>query len=97
MSSESQFAVVSAERAWLMAARVWASKRSSLKAGVIRHRWTLEEMVDFMAARMLAPSAVEQEMAQRIASRHARLLNEFGYFSAERRLTHRSTVDAPTY
>lgn len=33
ISSESQFAVVNAERAWLMAARVWASKRASLKAG----------------------------------------------------------------
>jgi len=52
------------------------------KIASVRQR-RLEEMVDFMAARMLAPSVVEQEMAQRIASRHARLLNEFGYFSAE--------------
>ena len=48
------------------------------KIASVRQR-RLEEMVDFMAARMLAPSVVEQEMAQRIASRHARLLNEFGY------------------
>jgi hypothetical protein len=43
----------------------------------------LAEMVDFMAARLLAPSAVDLEMTQRLASRHARILNEFGYFSAE--------------
>lgn len=36
-----------------------------------------------MAARMLAPSAVDLAMAQRLAHRHARILNEFGYFSAE--------------
>lgn len=39
-------------------------------------------MVDFMAARMLAASAVET-MAQRLARRHARILNEFGSFTAE--------------
>lgn len=43
----------------------------------------LEEMVDFMAARMLVPSAVEVEMAQRLAHRHARILNEFGFYTAE--------------
>jgi len=43
----------------------------------------MEEMVDFMAARMLAPSAAETEMAQRLARRHARVLNEFGSFTAE--------------
>lgn len=43
----------------------------------------LEEMVDFMAARMLTPSAVDLEMAQRLAVRHARILNEFGWFTAE--------------
>ena len=34
-------------------------------------------------ARMLAPSAVDLETAQRLARRHARILNEFGYFTAE--------------
>jgi hypothetical protein len=43
----------------------------------------MEEMVDFMAARMLAPSVVDLEMAQRLADRHARVLNEFGSFTAE--------------
>jgi hypothetical protein len=43
----------------------------------------LEEMVDFMATRMLVPSPVELEMAQRLARRHARILNEFGHFTAE--------------
>lgn len=43
----------------------------------------LEEMVDFLAARMLTPSANELEMAKRLASRHARILNEFGFFTAE--------------
>jgi hypothetical protein len=40
-------------------------------------------MVDFLVARMLAPSATDLEMAQRLASRRARMLNEFGYFTAE--------------
>ena len=52
------------------------------KIAKVRER-RLEEMVDFMAARMLAPSTVELEMAQRLAHRHARILNEFGYFTAE--------------
>ena len=43
----------------------------------------LEEMVDFIAARMLAPRDIDLEMAQRLASRHARILNEFGFFTAE--------------
>jgi len=43
----------------------------------------MEEMVDFMAVRMLVPSVIELEMAQRPAQRHARILNEFGCFSAE--------------
>ena len=43
----------------------------------------IEAMVDFMAGQMVLPSAVDQEMAQRLAKRHARVLNEFGYFTAE--------------
>ena len=43
----------------------------------------LEEMVDFMAGQMLVPSTVDLEMAQRLAVRHARILNEFGAFTAE--------------
>ena len=54
----------------------------SEKLAAVRER-QLEEMVDFLAARMLAPSATDLEMAQRLASRRARLLNEFGYFTAE--------------
>lgn len=52
------------------------------KITAVRQR-RLEEMVDFMAAHMLAPSAAELEMAQRLARRHAQILNEFGYFNAE--------------
>ena len=52
------------------------------KIAAVRER-RMEEMVDFMAARMLASSAVELEMAQRLAHRHARVLNEFGFFTAE--------------
>lgn len=54
----------------------------SEKLVTVRER-QMAEMVDFMAARMLSPSAVDLEMAQRLARRHARVLNEFGYFSAE--------------
>jgi hypothetical protein len=53
----------------------------SEKITAVRQR-QMEEMIDFMAARMVAPSPVETEMAQRLAARHARVLNEFGYFTA---------------
>ncbi|HMO48960.1 MAG TPA: hypothetical protein PKB14_23425 [Rubrivivax sp.] len=46
-------------------------------------RRRMEELVDFMAARMLAPSAVETEMAQRLARRRARILDDIGCFTAE--------------
>lgn len=52
------------------------------KLAAVRER-RLEEMVEFMAARMLTPSAVDLEMAQRLADRHARILNEFGFYTAE--------------
>lgn len=54
----------------------------SEKIAAVRER-CLEEMIDFMAARMVVPSQAEAEMAQRLAVRHARVLNEFGYFTAE--------------
>lgn len=43
----------------------------------------LEEMVDFIAGQMVVPSGIDVQMAQRLASRYARILNEFGYVSAE--------------
>ena len=43
----------------------------------------LEALVDFMAGQMVVPSAVDTQMAQRLAARHARVLNEFGFVSAE--------------
>ena len=43
----------------------------------------IEAVVDFMAGQMVLPSGIDQEMAQRLARRHARVLNEFGYFTAE--------------
>lgn len=52
------------------------------KIAAVRQRH-MEEMVDFMAARMVLPSQAELEMAQRLAVRHARVLNEFGAFTAE--------------
>lgn len=36
-----------------------------------------------MAGQMLGPSAVDLEMAQRLAVRHARFVNEFGPFTVE--------------
>lgn len=43
----------------------------------------MEQMVSFMTEQMLVPTAVDRQMAQRLATRHARILNEFGYFSGE--------------
>ena len=43
----------------------------------------LEELVDFMAGQMVVPSTVDMKMAQRLAARHARVLSEFGYATAE--------------
>ena len=43
----------------------------------------LEEMVDFITGQMVVPSSVDNQMAQRIAARHVRVLNEFGYVTAE--------------
>jgi hypothetical protein len=52
------------------------------KTAAVRER-RLEEMVDFMAERMLVPSSNELDMAQRVGARHARILNRFGHFTAE--------------
>ncbi|MDP3317403.1 MAG: hypothetical protein Q8M47_15205 [Devosia sp.] len=52
------------------------------KAIEVRER-RMEEMVDFITLRLLEPNVAEMEMAQRLAARHARVLNEFGYFTAE--------------
>lgn len=57
--------------------RLWAEKAAEVRE---RH---MQEMVDFLAERMLTPSSVELEMAKRLAERHAKALNEFGYFTAE--------------
>lgn len=54
----------------------------SEKITAVRER-RLEEMIEFMAARMVAPSAAEAEMAQRLALCYARILNEYGFFTAE--------------
>lgn len=43
----------------------------------------LEELVDFIAGQMVVPSRLDMQMARRIASRHARVLNEFGFATAE--------------
>lgn len=52
------------------------------KTAEVRER-KLEEMVDFITGQMVVPSHVDTQMAQRLAQRHARVLNEFGYASAE--------------
>lgn len=52
------------------------------KAEATRER-KLTDLVEFMTAQMVVPSAVDTRMAQRLAERHARVLNEFGHFSAE--------------
>lgn len=54
----------------------------SEKLAAARER-RLSEMVDFIAARILAPSTAELAMAQQLARRRAAILNEFGYFTAE--------------
>lgn len=43
----------------------------------------LAEMVDFIAGQMVVPSSVDSKMAHRLAVRYARVLNEFGYVTAE--------------
>jgi hypothetical protein len=52
------------------------------KMATVRER-RMEELIDFMAARLVTPSPTDLEMAQRLAGRHARVLNEFGFFTAE--------------
>ncbi|MDT3678867.1 MAG: hypothetical protein ROZ64_08530 [Burkholderiaceae bacterium] len=52
------------------------------KTAQVRER-RLEVMVHFMTEQLLALNPVETDMAQRLAARHVRVLNEFGYYSAE--------------
>jgi hypothetical protein len=54
----------------------------SEKTAAVRDQ-KLEALVDFMAEQMVVPSVVDTQMAQRLAARHARVLNEFGFMSAE--------------
>jgi hypothetical protein len=43
----------------------------------------LEALVEFVTSQLVVPGAVEVRMAQRLAARHARLLSEFGYATAD--------------
>jgi hypothetical protein len=43
----------------------------------------LEELVEFMAGKLVKPSDADTQMAQRLAARRARILNEFGFITAE--------------
>ena len=43
----------------------------------------LEDLVDFIAGQMVVPSAVDVAMAQRLALRRARVIEEFGCMTAE--------------
>ena len=54
----------------------------SQKTAAVREQ-KLEELVDFIAGQMVVPSRVDTKMAQRIAARHARVLSEFGFVTAE--------------
>ncbi len=54
----------------------------SQKTAEIREQ-KLEELVDFIAGQMVVPSRIDTKMAQRLAARHARVLNEFGFATAE--------------
>lgn len=52
------------------------------KIAAVRRR-NMEVLVGFMAARMVQPGQADLEMAQRLAARYARVLNECGFFTAE--------------
>lgn len=54
----------------------------SEKTAEVRER-KLEELVEFLAGKMVVPSRIDARMAQRLAARHARVLNEFGFVTAE--------------
>ncbi len=54
----------------------------SQKTAQVREQ-KLEEMVDFITGQMVVPSRIDTKMAQRLAARHARVLNEFGFATAE--------------
>ena len=54
----------------------------SQKTAEVREQ-KLEELVDFIAGQMVVPSRIDTQMAQRLATRHARILNEFGFATAE--------------
>ena len=54
----------------------------SQKTAAVREQ-KLEELVDFLAGQMVVPSPVDTQMAQRLAARHARILSEFGFITAE--------------
>lgn len=52
------------------------------KTGKVREK-KLEDLVEFMAGQLVSPSAVDTQMAHRLATRRARILNEYGYMTAE--------------
>ena len=54
----------------------------SQKTAEVREQ-KLEELVDFIAGQMVVPSRIDTRMAQRLAARHAGVLNEFGFATAE--------------
>lgn len=43
----------------------------------------LREMIEFMAGQFVVPTPEDTKMAQRLATRQARILEEFGFFTAE--------------
>jgi hypothetical protein len=54
----------------------------SQKSAEVREQ-KLEDLIDFVTAQMVVPSRIDTQMALRLAARHARVLNEFGFATAE--------------
>jgi hypothetical protein len=52
------------------------------KTAAVREQ-KLEALVDFLTGQMVVPSPVDTQMAQRLAGRHAGVLSEFGFVTAE--------------
>lgn len=52
------------------------------KTAAVREQ-KLEQLVDFITGQMVVPSPLDMQMARRIAARHARVLSEFGFVTAE--------------
>ena len=66
----------------LMASLALLDRLLGEKVAAVRTR-RMEALVDVMAESLVVPSTLDVTMAQRLASRHAGVLNEFGFVTAE--------------